>query len=149
MTKDVLLRVKGLQYELLGQGQGDVETITPAEYYRLDGVHYILFDEVASDSPLPIKNQLKIGEDYLELSKKGAVNVDMIFEEKKKSLSNYSTPFGEVTIGVDTGAVRTTEDEKQILVEVDYRLDVNYVYMADCKISALVTSRATGLSLIE
>lgn len=146
MTKQVLLSLKGLQYEVSNDSQ-EIETITPAEYYHRDGNHYILFDEVKADFPDPIKNRIKFRDDYLEVTKKGAINVNMVFEEKKKNITNYSTPFGEIIVGVDTGKVKMTEEEKRILVQVDYRLDVNYMHLADCKISVDIRNRESGLPL--
>ena len=146
MTRDVLLSLKGLQYEI-GNDNQEIETITPALYYHHGGNHYILYDEVQMDLPDPIKNCIKFRDDYLEVIKNGAINVNMIFEEKKKNITNYTTPFGEIIIGVDTGKVVMTEEEKRIQVNVDYRLDVNYVHLADCKISVDIRDRDSGVTL--
>jgi uncharacterized beta-barrel protein YwiB (DUF1934 family) len=146
MTKDVLLSLRGLQYEM-GHDNQEIETITPAEYYHSDGNHYIIYDEVIKDSPDPIKNMIKFRDDYLEVTKNGAINVNMIFEEKKKNITNYRTPYGEIIVGVDTGKVEMTQEEKRILIEVDYQLDLNYIYMADCRISVDIRNRESGLSL--
>ncbi|MCL2254423.1 MAG: DUF1934 domain-containing protein [Lachnospiraceae bacterium] len=146
MTKEVLLSLKGLQYEI-GDDNQIIETITPAEYYQKNGNHYIVYEEVQEDCPDPIKNRIKFRNDYLEVTKKGAVIVNMIFEEKKKNITNYTTPYGEIIVGVDTGKVKMTEEEKRILVQVDYRLDVNYMFLADCQISVDIRNRESGLSL--
>jgi uncharacterized beta-barrel protein YwiB (DUF1934 family) len=146
MTKDVLISLRGLQYEM-GVDNQDIETITPAEYYHSEGNHYIVYDEVTVDSPDPIRNMIKFRDDYLEVTKQGAVNINMIFEEKKKNLTNYETPYGEIIVGVDTGKVKITEDEKRISLQVDYRLDVNHMHMADCRINVDIHNRENGLSL--
>lgn len=145
MTKEVFLSLKGLQYDL-NADQNDFETITPAEYYHRNGNHYLIFDEVTNSTDL-IKNRIKFRDDYFEVVKKGAINVNMVFEEKKKNITNYGTPFGEIIVGVDTDKVRMTEEEKRISVQIDYRLDVNYVHMADCKISIDVRDREGGYTL--
>jgi len=146
MTRDVLLSLKGLQYDF-GEESEEVETITPAQYYHRDGNHYIVYDEVQEDLMTPIKNCIMFRDDYLEVKKNGAINVNMIFEEKKKNISNYATPFGELVIGVDTGKISMTEEDSRIRLQVDYQLDINYVHLADCKISVDVRDISSGLSL--
>ncbi|MCL2717715.1 MAG: DUF1934 domain-containing protein [Lachnospiraceae bacterium] len=146
MTKEVLLSLKGLQYDLRADNQ-EFETITPAEYYHRNGNHYILYDEVQADSTDIIKNRIKFRDDYLEVIKKGPFNANLIFEEKKKNITSYETPFGDFIVGVDTGKVKMIEEEKRIHIEVDYRLDVNYVHLADCTISVDIRDRDVGLPL--
>ena len=146
MNKEVLLFLKGLQNDI-HNASDEIETITPAEYYHSNGNHYIVYDEVQEDSTDLIKNCIKFRDDYLEVTKNGAVSINMIFEENKKNISNYRTPFGDIVIGVDTDKINMTEEDKRILVHVDYRLDVNYVHMANCKISVDVRDRCSGLSL--
>ena len=41
MTKDVLLFIKGLQFES-GNDAGDLETVTAAEYYKKNNHHYVI-----------------------------------------------------------------------------------------------------------
>ena len=55
----------------------------------------------------------------------------MVFEENKKNMTNYLTPYGGILIGLDTSKVSFTESEKEIRVNVDYALEVNYEYLAD------------------
>lgn len=143
MTKEVLLSLKGLQYGA-EEGEEAIETITPAEYYNRNGSHYILYDEVAEDNSETTKNIIKFRDNYLEVTKKGLVNVHMVFEENKKNITNYETPYGEIIVGVDTESVKLTQAEERILVEVVYILDVNYIHMANCTISVDVRARENG-----
>ena len=49
MTKDVLISISGLQFAG-GENSEPVEVITSGSYYKKNGRHYILYDEVAEDS---------------------------------------------------------------------------------------------------
>ena len=74
----------------------------------------------------------------------------MVFEENKKNMTNYLTPYGSILIGLDTGKVTYTESEKEIRVNVDYALEVNYEYLADCKIEMHIRPKENrGISLIS
>lgn len=83
----------------------------------------------------------------MELTKRGLVNVHMVFEEKKKNMTSYATPFGNILIGIDTDEVVVREDRDQIKVNVAYTLEANYEHMADCKIEMNIRPREDGIKL--
>ena len=62
----------------------------------------------------------------------------------KKNMTNYLTPYGGILIGLDTSKVSFTESEKEIRVNVDYALEVNYEYLADCKIEMYIRPKDNG-----
>lgn len=134
MTKDVLVSLKGLQFSL-AEEETHVETVTAAEYYRKNNSHYVIFDELFEGFEGSARNVIKFKEHSLDLTKRGLVNVHMIFEENRKNMTNYSTPFGDIMIGIDAKKVRLEEAEEEIQVDVDYALEINYEYLADCKLS--------------
>lgn len=134
MTKEVLLAIKGLQFDGSDE-EAEVETIMPAEYYKKNGKHYIVYDEVNEGFSGVTKNIIKFQENELDVLKRGTVNVHMLFEEKKKNLTSYGTPFGHIVIGIDTLRIRMDEKEEQIRVNVDYNLEVNYQHLTDCCIT--------------
>ncbi|MCH5274665.1 MAG: DUF1934 domain-containing protein [Lachnospiraceae bacterium] len=140
MTKDVLLAIKGLQFDAAAD-QTNIQTIMAAEYYLRNNSHYIIYDEATEGSEQSTKNIIKLKGNSMELTKKGFVNVHMLFEENRKNLTNYSTPFGSILIGIDTKKVTLREEEKQILCNVDYALEINYEFLADCKISLEISER--------
>ena len=58
MTKDVLLSIKGLQFE--GENDAsDLETITAAEYYKKNNHHYVIYEEATEGSRDLTKNIIK------------------------------------------------------------------------------------------
>lgn len=134
MTKDVLLSLRGLQFDTTSEDGDKIETITPAEYYKRNDSHYVIYEEAVEGFAEGTKNIIKFKNHALDLTKKGMFNVHMIFEEKKKNMTNYSTPYGDILIGIDTRSVEMTEEEERIVVDVDYALEVNYEHLADCKI---------------
>lgn len=147
MTKEVLLSLKGLQLESGEAGQ-ELETITPADYYMRNGSHYIIYDEVMEGFDDVTKNMIKFQDSCLEVTKKGLVNVHMVFERNKKNMTSYATPYGNILIGIDTGAFLLEEEEDQIKVQVAYTLEANYQFLADCKIEMNICPRETGMRLM-
>lgn len=147
MTKEVLLSLKGLQLEN-GDGGQELETITAADYYRKNGSHYVLYDEVTEGFEDVTQNMIKFHDTCLEVTKRGLINVHMVFEENQKNMTSYMTPYGNILIGIDTGSVLVDESDNQIRVQVDYTLEANYQYLADCKIDMMIRSREEGMRLI-
>ena len=121
MTKDVLVSVKGLQTDQF-QDNTELETLTPGEYYERNGSHYVLYEETDEGAMGTTKNMLKFRENHLELIKKGLINVHMIFEQNKKNMANYTTPFGDLLIGIEAEQILIKEEEKRIQIQVDYAL---------------------------
>lgn len=147
MEKEVLLALKGLQFSMNEEDAEALETITPAEYYKRNDSHYIVYDEVMEGFDDTIKNIIKFKESQMEVTKKGLVNVHMVFEEKKRNMTSYATPFGNILIGIDTDKVKINEDKNKISVNVIYSLEANYEHMADCKIEMNIRPREKGLEL--
>lgn len=147
MTKDVLLAIKGLQFDVCAD-ESNVQTITAAEYYQKNNSHYVIYDEASEGTDENTKNIIKFKEKSLELTKRGFVNVHMIFEENKKSLTNYATPFGDILIGIDAKRITMQNENSMIRVNVDYTLEVNYEFLADCRISMEISERDAGNNAI-
>lgn len=140
MTKDILLSVKGLHNQGM-EAAGDIETITPAQYFDKGDSSYVLYEEMVEGMETPIKNIVKFKDGYLEVTKKGPLNAHLLFETGKKNLTNYSTPFGSFTIGVDTNLVEIKEEENKIEILVRYVLEANYEYLSDCVLTMKLESK--------
>lgn len=140
MTKEVLIKIRGLQFA--GEEDNDaIEVITSGNYYKKNGKHYVLYDEVLEGSTEVAKNVIKLWDDSMEVTKKGPGTVHMIFEKDKKNLSYYTTPYGSLLIGIDTKNIQISETQQDINVEVQYGLEINYEHTADCKITVNVKSK--------
>lgn len=148
MKCDVIAAIRGLQFTEDTDTE-EIETITPAEYYFRNGSHYLMYDELDEDSGETTKNILKFKDRTMELTKKGLINVHMVFEEHKKNMTNYGTPFGNILIGIDASKVCMEQEENRMRFEVKYTLDVNYEQIADCKILIDICSREEGSTLIK
>lgn len=143
MTKEVLVKISGLQFA--GEAENEpVEVITTGDYYKRNGKHYILYDEIIEGFPEPTRNIIKLDEGMLDITKKGTTNVHMMFEKNRKNVTYYYTPYGSLLIGIDAKKVEVQEGEHKIDVKVDYALEVNYEHMADCSITMNIMSKDGG-----
>ena len=145
MTKDVLLSIRGLQFVAREEEDIEpVEMITAGDYYKKNGKHYIIYDEVMEGFDGNTRNIIKLTEDSLDITKKGVANVHMVFEKNKKNVSYYNTPFGSLLIGIDAKSVDIAETENNIDVNIKYNLEVNYEHLADCSIVLHIKSKESG-----
>ena len=148
MTKDVLLTISGLQFaaqeESAGEPMEPVEVITPGDYYKKNDKHYVMYDEIMEGFDGTTKNIIKIADNCLDITKKGVANVHMIFEKNKKNVTYYYTPFGSLLIGIDAKKVKVAETEENINVTVNYDLEVNYEFLANCNITMNIKAKGAG-----
>lgn len=149
MTKDVLLSISGMHYDMTGipdeadteEENGPIEVITPAVYYFKNGKHYIIYEEVVEGLPGTIMNKIRITDGRMvEIMKSGISNTHMTFEKDKIHMTQYDTPYGELLVGIHTRYLNLKETEDQIHVKLGYELDVNGDKVADCNITMRVKS---------
>lgn len=148
MTKDVLVSIKGLQFtdSDVSASASDaeldsIETICPGEYYYKNDGHFIIFEEISDGFLTPVKNVIKLRGGEFTISKKGPFNAQMVFAEGKKTLTDYGTPFGSIMIGLDTKRVEAREDENSLDIRIEYGLEANYQFIADCHITVHISEK--------
>ena len=95
----------------------------------------MIYEEASEGFQETTRNVIKFKENSLDLTKRGLINVHMVFEENKKNMTNYATPFGNILIGIDARKIKVSEEEEGIHVDVDYALEMNYEHVADCRIT--------------
>ena len=133
MNKDVMITIKGMHFQNTSDGD-NIEVIQQGQYYHRGNMHYLVYEEPLEGSDQVTKNMLKFNESSLSYTKKGPLSGSMLFDTTEKNLSNYVTPFGNIIMGIDTKKIDIKEEDGRLNLKVDYSLDVNYEYMADCHI---------------
>jgi uncharacterized beta-barrel protein YwiB (DUF1934 family) len=132
MSKDVLIHVRGIQ-KMMGDSETEpIEIVVPGEYFFRNGNHYLRYEEIMEEASRPTVNYIKLTPKAMELRKKGTVNVNMVFEQGKKSMSYYNTPMGTLQLGIAATALEFRESEGELDIKVDYSMDMNDEHVADC-----------------
>ena len=132
MDKEVLIHVRGLQTIDADGDQEPVEIVVPGEYYFRNGSHYLRYEEVMEDFAESTINYIKISPKGMEVRKKGVVNVHMVFEQGKKNMTYYTTPYGTIEMGIAATNLDLKENDGGLNMKVDYALDMNQEHVADC-----------------
>ena len=145
MTKNVLLSISGLQFVSKDDEDAEpIEVITAGDYYKKNGKHYVMYDEVTEGFTGNTRNIIKLTDGSLDITKKGISNVHMVFEKNKKNISYYNTPFGSILIGIDAKQVEVAETEENIDIRVNYDLEINYEFLANCNITLNIKAKDAG-----
>ena len=132
MEKEVLIHVRGLQLMDPQDEDEPIEIVVPGEYYYRNGSHYLKYEERMEDFPEPTVNYIKMSSRGMEARKKGLINVHMVFQQGKKNMTYYSTPYGTIQMGIAATNLELHEEEGCIDMKVDYSLDMNEEHVADC-----------------
>ena len=123
MNREVELVLSGL-HDAEGTSDKDtVETAQTAQYFKKNDSHYLLYEEAVEGVDASCRSRIKFRENLLELTRQGAVEMHMIFEENKRHVLPYNTPYGQLMLGIETRKVLVEEQEDQIHVTVEYTLD--------------------------
>ncbi|MFR5600832.1 MAG: DUF1934 domain-containing protein [Lachnospiraceae bacterium] len=139
MTKEVLIRISGVQ--IMNGENDDVEVITVGDYYKKNGKHYIIYDEVMEGFDGVVKNTIKVMPGVMDIVKKGVTNAHMSFASNKRQQTCYMTPFGEMMVDINTNQIAIEEQEDQLKIQVDYSLGINYEHVSECNITVDVRSK--------
>ncbi len=141
MKKDVLIRISGMQSDIYKDAD-KVEIITSGSYYKKNNKHYLMYDEIGEGQDEITRNIARFDDEEFHISKSGYTNVNMSFEENKRNIANYITPYGSLLVGIDASKVDVIENDEDIQVDIAYSLDVNYEHMADCRLHMDIRSRS-------
>lgn len=149
MTEEVLVRVTGIQRSGQQPEENDepISIVTPGRFYREDGHRYVAYEEVFEEAGLTAANTVRMTPEALEVKKDGAVNVQMVFQENRKTFSMYGTPFGEIEMGIATTRYAFDETEDKICVDVCYVLEMNGEHAADCELHMEIFAKGSQFSL--
>lgn len=141
MKKNVVITVRGLQRAV--SEDEPVEVISAGTYLRKADTHYLSYEEADEDGKIT-KNRIKITPDSIEMTKQGGIATQMIFILGQKQYACYTTPFGELTLGMTTKYIDVTEEEQEISAKLRYDLEINGAHMSECELDIDVKECIAG-----
>lgn len=125
MEKEVIISIKGKQE--VGDGPAEsMELVTKGWMQRKDGVYTLTYQESEMTGLEGTLTTIKVEqeEERVTLTRVGEYNSEMVFEEGSRHLSLYNTPYGALSMGVNTRHLLAELDDNGGCVEVDYTLEV-------------------------
>lgn len=140
MTENVLVTISGVH--MMGGENEDVKLMIPGTCEEEDDCLSIEYEEPAEDEHGAIRNRIRIGKGCMFIEKKGMVNVTMSFlNRSERTVSCYSTPFGDFMIGITTRDIGIEKSSDLVTVRVNYSMDIGDQQMSECSMCVEIRAR--------
>ena len=125
MTDNVIISIRGRQ--LYAESSPDeVELVTSGTLKRDGAGGYIVsYAETELTGLEGTTTRLHVDGGRVTLLREGNVNSQMVFEEGRRHLSMYETPYGALSIGVNTRRMRSTLGDAGGDLEIDYAIEID------------------------
>ena len=125
MTDNVIISIKGKQL-YAESGPDEMELVTSGTLRRNSrGGFTVSYQESELTGLVGTTTKLHIDGGRVTLLREGGVNSQMVFEEGRRHLSMYETPYGALSIGINTRRMRSTLDEAGGDLEIDYAIEID------------------------
>lgn len=125
MHNNVIISIKGTQ-SFVGMEADAVELVTEG---RLDpdGDGYTLSYQESELTGLDgTLTTFQIEPERITLLRMGEVNSQMVFQEGKRHLSMYDTPYGALSVGVRTKRMRAALSQAGGAIEIQYAIEIDH-----------------------
>ena len=125
MTDNVIISIKGKQ--LYAESSPDEMELVTSGVLKRDsrGGFLVSYQESELTGLEGTTTKLHVHGGRVTLLREGGVNSQMVFEEGRRHLSMYETPYGELSIGVNTKRMRSTLGEAGGDLEIDYAIEID------------------------
>ena len=125
MEKEVVISIKGMQkYE--GTPPDAMELVTKGRLAREGGSYTLSYQESELTGLGGTLNTIQVDGEQVTLMRMGEFNSQLVFQEGRRHLSMYNTPYGAMTIGVNTRHLLAELTDQGGDIEVDYSVEVDH-----------------------
>ena len=126
MDKSVIISIKGKQsYEDVEDET--IELVTEGLLAKEgEGEYTLSYQESELTGLEGTLTTFQIENGRITLMRIGEVNSQMVFEEGRRHLSMYNTPYGALAVGVNTRRMRTTLGDDGGNIEIDYAIEIDH-----------------------
>ena len=145
MEKDVVISIKGMQnYE--GEEPDTIELVTEGRLTRDEGGYTLSYQESELTGLEGTLTTIQVEGEQVTLMRVGEVNAQMVFQEGRRHLSMYNTPYGAMAIGVNTRRLLADLNDQGGNIEIDYAIEIDHA-IAGRNIFRIKVKEAEGISL--
>lgn len=124
MHDNVIISIRGLQTN--ENGPDEIELVTEGRLTRNEtGNFTVSYQETELTGLEGTTTMLYFDGPRITLLREGTVNSQMVFEEGRRHLSMYETPYGALSVGINTRKVRNTIGESGGDLEIDYAIEID------------------------
>lgn len=126
MEHQVILSIRG-QQTVGGEEPEVTELVTEGTLVRDEGNGYTLrYQESELTGMEGTQTTIRVEANRVTILRAGQVNSQMVFEAGRRHLSMYNTPYGALSIGVNTRRMKVDVGETGGDIEIDYAFEVDH-----------------------
>ena len=145
MEKDVVISIKGIQNSE-GQDSDTIELVTEGRLTRDEGGYTLSYQESELTGLEGTLTTIQVEGEQVTLMRVGEVNSQMVFQEGRRHLSMYNTPYGAMAIGVNTRHLLAELTDQGGDIEIDYAIEIDHA-IAGRNVFQIKVKEAEGISL--
>ena len=121
----VLLSIRGEQY-FDGIDPDETELMTEGTMALTEDGMVLSYEESELTGMEGTTTTFEVKGPRVTLTRSGAVNSQMVFEEGRQHTSLYETPFGELSVDIQTSTLKHNLSERGGLMEIKYSIAVEH-----------------------
>lgn len=126
MEKQVLLSIRGQQI-FEGVPEPEVtELMTEGTMSTGEGGVTLIYQESELTGLEGTQTTIQVEPECVTILREGQVNSQMVFQQGRRHLSLYNTPYGTMTMGVSTRRMKVDLDDTGGSIEIDYAIEIDH-----------------------
>ena len=130
IKEDVTISLVSTQSD--GENSEQSEIITKGTYEKKDDLFVISYKETEATGFEGATTELCVyGNEKVVMNRTGGFMSNLIVEMGRKHYCQYGTPYGDITVGVNSKEITSQLDEQGGKVNFKYVIDVNSSYVGD------------------
>ena len=146
MEKDVIISIKGVQrYE--NADPDTMELVTAGRLEREGNSYTLSYQESELTGLEGTLTTFQIEPERITLMRVGEFNSQMVFQEGRRHMSMYNTPYGTMSIGVNTRHLTAQVGESGGDIEIDYAIEIDHTVAGRNVFQIKIKEAAPGCSL--
>jgi uncharacterized beta-barrel protein YwiB (DUF1934 family) len=118
MKKKAIISVSSKQTD----EEEPIEVVTPGSFYKKNDSYYAVYKETELSGMEGTTTTLKIKKDKFSLIRMGSTSTKMDFDEDKKNVSMYKTPYGTIELRIKTNSLNINVDEQGGDIMINYKI---------------------------
>ena len=125
MEKDVVISIKGIQkYE--NTDPDVIELVTAGRLTRVGESYTLSYQESELTGLEGTLTTIQVEGEQVTLMRVGEFTSQMVFQEGRRHLSMYTTPYGAMAIGVNTRHLLADLTDQGGDIEIDYAIEIDH-----------------------
>ena len=126
MEKEVIISIKGMQ-DFEQTGKDSIELVTRGSLAREAGMYTLSYQESELTGLEGTLTTIHVEPERVTMMRVGQVNTQMVFQEGRRHLAMYNTPYGAMAVGIDTRHLYAELGENGGDIEIDYHIEIDHM----------------------